>query len=206
VAPDGRWDGARSPSALVAAPAGTGESPEEALDAAVRRHLRAFGPAAADDVAVWIGRRPPEVRAALDRLGPELARFEDEAGRPLHDLPDAPRPEPDTPAPVRLLPWFDSVLLAYAHRHRARILPDAYRDRVYVKANLQWLPSIVVDGLVAGTWSIEAGRRAATLSLRPFEEPAPATRAAMVEEAERLVRFARPDVPAHEVTVLASTR
>ena len=198
---DGRWDGARPPAASVAPPAPASESPEEALDAVVRCHLRAFGPAAADDVAGWIGWRTPPVRQALERLGPELDRFEDESGRALHDLPDAPRPDPDVPAPVRLLPWFDSVLLAYALRHRARILPEPYRDRVYVRANLQWLPTFLVDGLVAGTWSVDANRREAVLSLRAFAPLAKSVRSALTEEAERLVRFLRPAAAVHRVTV-----
>lgn len=197
----GRWDGAKPPAASVAPPAPAHASAEEALDAVVRWHLRAFGPAAADDVAGWIGWRTPPVRAALERLGPELVRFRDEAGRTLHDLPDAPRPEPDAPAPVRLLPWFDSVLLAYAPRHRARILPEAYRDRVYLRANLQWLPTILVDGLVTGTWSVQAGRREAVLSLRPFAELPGPVRRELTDEAERLVRFLRPDASAHRVSV-----
>jgi len=159
--------------------------------------------AAAEDVAGWIGWRTPQVREALRRLGPELVSFEDEAGRALYDLPDAPRPDPGVPAPVRLLPWFDSVLLAYAPKHRSRILPDAYRDRVYVRANLQWLPTFLVDGLVAGTWSIQAGRREATLSLQPFAALAAPARKALVEEAERLVRFVRPAVATHHVAVQA---
>jgi hypothetical protein len=198
---DGRWDGAKPPSASVAPPAPASASPEEALDAVVRCHLRAFGPAAADDVAGWIGWRTPPVRAALERLGSELVRFEDESGRTLHDLADASRPDADVPAPVRLLPWFDSVLLAYAPRHRARILPEQYRDRVYVRANLQWLPTFLVDGLVAGTWSIAATRREAVLELRPFAPLARSVGTALTEEAERLVRFLRPAAAAHRVAV-----
>jgi hypothetical protein len=196
-----RWDGARPPAASMAPPEPASASDGEALDAVVRWHLRAFGPAAADDVAGWIGRRTPAVREALERLGSELVRFEDEAGRALHDLPDAPRPDPGVEAPVRLLPWFDSVLLAYAPRHRARILPEAYKDRVYVRANLQWLPTFLVDGLVAGTWSVQAGKREAALSLRPFTALSRPVRAELTGEAERLVRFLRPAARAHRVTV-----
>jgi len=200
----GRWDGARPPAGLVAAPEPACASVEEALDAVVRRHLRAFGPASADDVAGWIGWQTPPVRAALERLGTGLARFEDDGGRSLYDLPDSPRPDPEVPAPIRLLPWFDSVLLAYAPRHRARVLPEAYRDRVYVRANLQWLPTFLVDGLVAGTWSVEVARREATLTLRSFAALPRPTRAELTGEAERLVRFLRPAAAAHRVLVVAS--
>lgn len=196
----GRWDGARPPTGAMAAPEPACASSQEALDSVVSWHLRAFGPAAADDVAGWIGWRTPPVREALERLGPQLVRFEDESGRPLHDLPDAPRPEPGVPAAVRLLPWFDSVLLAYAPRHRAHILPEAFKDRVYVRANLQWLPTFLVDGLVAGTWSIGAGRREAAISLQPFAALAAAVRSELAEEAERLVRFMRPLATTHGVT------
>jgi winged helix DNA-binding protein len=192
---DGKW-GAKAPAALRAAPPGSPD-PDEALAAVVRRHLRAFGPASADDVASWIGWRTPPVRAALESL--ETARFEDEDGRTLHDLPGAPRPDPETPAPPRLLAAFDSVLLAYASKRRARILPDAYRDAVYERANLRIRPSFTVDGLVAGTWSIEVKRREATLTLRPLQRLARADRAALADEAEHLARAVQPGAKAHAV-------
>lgn len=72
---------------------------------------------------------------------------------------------------------------------------------VYVRANLQWLPTFLVDGLVAGTWSVRTGRREAALSLQPFVQLAPAVRSALVEEAEQLVRFVRPEAREHQVTV-----
>ena len=196
----GRWDGARPPAGAMAPPEPAPASSQEALDLVVRWHLGAFGPAAAEDAAGWIGWRTPPVRQSLERLVPRLVRFEDEAGRPLYDLPEAPRPEPGVLAPVRLLPWFDSVLLAYAPRYRARILPEAFKDRVYVRANLQWLPTFLVDGLVAGTWSVQAGRREATISLRPFTALAAPVRLELAEEAERLVRFMRPGATTHGVT------
>jgi hypothetical protein len=167
----------------------------------VLRHLRAFGPAGPEDVAGWIGWRTPPVREAFERLGADLERFEDEDGRALYDLPDAPRPDPEAPAPPRLLAAFDSVLLAYAAKRRGRILPDQHRDAVYERRNLQIRPSYLVDGLVAGTWSIEVKRREATLTLRPLERLARATRGALVDEAERLVRTLQPEAKGHAVVV-----
>ncbi len=217
---DGKW-GARAPTALRAAPglrdssdsreesgsrrdasaSGDAASPDAALETVVRRHLRAFGPAGAQDIASWIGWRVPPVRAALQRLGSELTRFEDEDGRPLHDLPDAPRPDPETRAPPRLLAAFDSVLLAYAAGRRARILPDAYRDAVYERANLRIRPTFLIDGLVAGTWSVEVRRREALLTLRALQRLSRSDRAALVQEAERLVGFLHPGATAHQVRV-----
>jgi Winged helix DNA-binding domain len=198
---DGAW-GTKAPSALVAAPRPRGAPKgDRALDEVVRRHLRAFGPAGPEDVAGWIGWRTPPVRAAFERLAADLAHFEDEDGRALYDLPDAPRPDPETPAPPRLLAAFDSVLLAYGAKRRARILPDAHRDAVYERRNLQIRPSYLVDGLVAGTWSVEVKRREATLTLRPLERLARATRTALVDEAERLARDLQPQAKAHNVLV-----
>jgi Winged helix DNA-binding domain len=198
---DGGW-GTKAPSALRAAPRPRGAPKgDKALDEVVRRHLRAFGPAGAEDVAGWIGWRTPPVRAALERLAPDLARFEDEDGRALYDLPDAPRPDPETPALPRLLAAFDSVLLAYAAKRRERILPNAHRDAVYERRNLQIRPSYLVDGLVAGTWSVEVKRREATLTLRPLERLARATRTELIDEAERLARAVQPQAKAHNVKV-----
>jgi hypothetical protein len=198
---DGTW-GTKAPSALLAAPRPHGAPKgDKALDEVVRRHLRAFGPAGPEDVAGWIGWRTPPVRAAFERLAPDLARFEDDGGRALYDLPQAPRPDPDTPAPPRLLAAFDSVLLAYAAKRRTRILPDAHRDAVYERRNLQIRPSYLVDGLVAGTWSIEVKLRVATLTLRPLERLARATRTQLVDEAQRLVRDLHPQAKAHDVVV-----
>ncbi len=201
VPADGAW-GTKAPSAVRAAPRPRGAPKgEKALDEVVRRHLRAFGPAGPDDVAGWIGWRTPPVREAFERLAGELESFQDEDGRALYDLPDAPRPDPETPAPPRLLAAFDSVLLAYAAKRRARILPDEHRDAVYERRNLQIRPSYLIDGLVAGTWSIEVKRREAALTLRPLERLARATRSELVDEAERLVRAQHPQAKGHAVVV-----
>lgn len=199
---DGRW-GARAPAGQMAAPTlpGAWPRPDDALVTVIRCHLRSFGPAAADDVAGWIGWRTPPVCQALEGLGTGVERLADESGRVLYDLPGAPRPGADVPAPVRFLPSFDSVLLAYAPRQRARILPHEYRDRAYVRANLRWLPTFLVDGLVAGTWSMETQRRTATLALHPFVPLAAEARTAVLEEGEGLLRFSHPGAATHHVTV-----
>ena len=99
---------------------------------------------------------------------------------------------------MRFLPWFDSVLLAYEPAHRSRILPSQHRDRVYLAKNLQWLPTVLVDGLVAGTWSVQSTKRLATLKVEMFGRLG-RERAELLEEGERLVRFLRPQASTHEV-------
>ena len=195
--------GPRTPTGLAAAPERPdGLELDAALDDVVRRHLRAFGPAGADDVAQWIGWTVGAVRAALERLEGELERFEDEGGRALYDLPDAPRPDVDGAPPVRLLPWFDSVLLAYAPGRRGRILPDEHREAVYNRKNLQIRPTFLVDGLVAGPWALEAKGKKAALMLTPLRKITKKTSKALVDEAEWLVRFLHPDASAPSVAVV----
>jgi hypothetical protein len=206
VPADGRW-GAKTPEAYTAAPRSAAIAPpapqafDEALARVIRRHLRAFGPASAEDVAGWLAWKTPPVRAALERLASELVRFEDEERRTLYDLPEAPRPDPEVPAPVRFLPSFDSTLLAYTSkgRARARIVPEACREPIYARGNLRILPTFLVDGLVAGTWEMEVRRREATLTLTPCVPLARAARKALVEEGEGLLRFSQPKASAHQV-------
>jgi hypothetical protein len=194
--PAGKGQGSRTPSQSDPSP-----SDAQALAEAVRRHLRGFGPASAEDAASWLGWRVKPVRAALEQLAPELVRVQDEGGRTLYDLPDAPRPDPETPAPVRLLAPFDSVLLAYEAKRRARIVPDAHREAIYERANLRVLPTFLIDGLVAGTWSMEVRRREATVTLRPFARLSGAPRKALLEEARALARAVQPDAQAHRAVV-----
>lgn len=189
--------GARS-----AVPLASPTSDDEALAFLVRHHLGAFGPAAVEDIASWAGvPRPAALRPVLEALAPELRRFRDEAGRLLYDLTGAPRPGADVPAPPRYLPWFDSLLLAYAPRFRGRVLPEPYRTAVIRTANLQVLPTFLVDGLVAGTWETRTRRRTAALVLRPFASLAARTRQALLAEGELLLRFLHADAGAHEVLV-----
>jgi hypothetical protein len=190
VPEDGTWT-SKTPMALLAAP--DLAAPKDALATVIRRHLRAFGPASAEDVASWIGFKVPPVRAALEGLDGLTA-----LGDRLYDLPDAPRPDADTPAPPRFLAAFDSALLAYPAKRRARIVPDELKDLIYVRKNLQVKPTFLLDGFVAGTWALEVKRREATLTLTTDAK----VPAALTKEGERLARWAHPGAKAHHVAVV----
>jgi hypothetical protein len=155
----------------------------------VRLYLAAFGPATMADARAWSGL--PNVTEAFEALRPSLVTFRDERTRELFDLPDAPRPDAETPAPVRLLPDFDNLLLA--HDDRSRIIADAHRPRV-ASANLQIAATFLVDGVVAGTWKIERKGKRAALTLRPFGSVAKKDLKALQEEAHRLLQFVEPDL------------
>ena len=131
-----------------------GHDPTEARVEMLRRYLTAFGPASRRDIVAWSMMRVPEIQRALDRLEP-LRRFRDEQGRELFDVPRGPLPDPETTAPVRFLPKWDNVLLAFADR--TRVLPEQYRKSV-IRTNGDMAQTFLVDGLVAGTWRVNEGR------------------------------------------------
>lgn len=170
-----------------------------ATRALARRYLGAFGPASAQDLQAWSG--VGGMRAVLDAMRDELVAFTDEGGRrELFDLPDAPRPDAGTPAPPRLLPEFDNVMLAW--EDRSRVIADEHRPLVTTK-NLRVRATFLVDGVIGGTWTITVKRRVAMLTLEPFAGTRTAKRALkdLQSEAERLVRLVEPDVKEHAVVV-----
>ncbi len=185
VPPRGIW-GKSGPAAHTTAEAWLGHTldPDPSLEEMVVRYLRAFGPATVKDVQTWSGlTRLGEV---TDRLRPRLITFRDESGKELFDLPDAPRPDPGTPAPPRFLPEFDNLILS--HADRARVIADEYRKAIASKNGM--VPAcVLVDGFVRGTWKTERTRRKATLVIEPFEPLIKKDRDALVEEGEQLLRF-----------------
>ena len=158
----------------------------------VTRYLQAFGPATPADFQTWSGLQ--KAKPLFDEL--DLATFTDEAGKTLYDVPDGPRPDEDTPAPVRFLPEFDNVLLSHAKRER--IIADEHKPHVFTK-NLRVKATYLVDGLVAGLWTAEKKRGVATLTLTPFGKLLKKTQAELEREGAALIRFLEPDAKTHEV-------
>jgi hypothetical protein len=141
----------------------------------VRRYLAAFGPATRADFAEWSGLRVGDAADAIDALEP-LRRFRDENGRELLDLPRAPLPPGDAPAPVRFLPKWDNTLLA--HKDRSRVLPEQYRKTV-VGPNGDVLLTFLVDGIVAGSWTAS---KEGAVTVEPFAPLPRAARRAVEDE------------------------
>ena len=164
-------------------------STEAALEEVVLRYLAAFGPATVKDVQAWCWLT--RLGAVVERLRPRLRAFRDEHGNELFDLPDAPRPDPDTPAPLRFLPEYDNALLS--HSDRTRITTPGYGERAFTRG------SFLVDGFVRGAWKITRRRNAATLLIELFEPLAKQDRADLTEEGERLLAFAAADAQARDV-------
>lgn len=144
--------------------------------ALVRRHLAAFGPATTADVRAWSGLAG--LPAAAAELRDELVTFRDDRGRELLDLPDAPRPDPDTPAPVRYLPAFDNAILGY--HDRSRIIDTEHRG-----LSVAGQRAVLVDGRVAATWAVDDG----TVVVTPLRRFTRAERVAVAEEGRELAAF-----------------
>jgi len=164
------------------------------LDDLVVRYLAAFGPATVMDMQAWSGLT--RLREAVDRLRPGLRTFRDEQGAELFDLPDAPRPGPDGPAPVRLVAEFDNLILS--HADRARIISEPNRQRMFTRNGI-FPGTVLVDGFVVGMWRLARSRGGAALVIEMFEPVAKRDRDAIVAEGGHLLAFAAPDAPAHDI-------
>ncbi len=196
VPPRGVW-GAGGQARYVTFESWTGREldGEPSIDAVVRRYLAAFGPASVLDVQNWSGLT--RVDRVVARLRGELVTFRDDRGRELFDVPDAPRPDADVPAPVRLLGEYDNALLGHADRRRV-IAPEF--PWTAMLAHGRSVNGLLVDGTLRATWWIERdGRRRARLGVRPWGALTTEERTEVEDEARRMLDFAAADVPDRDV-------
>jgi hypothetical protein len=173
--------------------------PDPDIGAVVRRYLAAFGPASVADAQTWAG--VTGLAEIFARLRPGLRVFRDEDGRELYDLPRAPRPAADTPAPVRLLADFDNILLSHADRRR--IIGDDARRALFSRNGI--MPGTVLsDGVVRGAWRLDRDRKqgTATLSVSPLSSFTKSEADDVTGEACRLLEFAAPEFD-HDVRIRA---
>jgi hypothetical protein len=184
VPPSGTWERRRADRLALAE---DWIGPEEGTEDEGRAHLtraylRAFGPAPWRDIASWSGVAVKDLRsAAQDRLA--LVRYLDEDGGELVDLDGLPVTDADVPAPVRFLPHWDANLLV--HARRTGVLPEPYRGRVFSTRNPFSVGTYLVDGAVAGAWSVRDGQ----VELDPFETLRSADQRAVEREREALAAF-----------------
>jgi hypothetical protein len=188
VPPRGIW-GATGPAALTPLESWLGAplDPEPSVDGLVLRYLGAFGPATVKDAQTWSGLT--RLREVVDRLRSKLRTFRDERGAELLDLPDAPRPDPDTPAPPRFLPEYDNVLLS--HADRTRVIPDG-RPVPLPPGNGGNVGTLLIDGCFWATWAIRRADGRATLTVTPFARLPRRDATAVAEEGTRLLAFTDP--------------
>ncbi|UJW84026.1 winged helix DNA-binding domain-containing protein [Devosia sp. SL43] len=142
--------------------AGTPVGPAIELPNLVLRYLAAYGPASVMDMQTWSGLT--KLAPAFEAIADQLVTFEGEDGRVLYDLPDGPRPDPDTPAPVRFMPEYDNVWLGFADRYR--IQPELARDRMVLVNG--YVAAYTVDGLIAGNWTLKRNKGDIAITILPF--------------------------------------
>ena len=181
--PSGTWEQRRaSLFALAEEWVGALDATEEAgIEHLARRYLGGFGPASRNDISSWSKVPRTKLDPVLSRM--TLRRFHDASGKELLDLPRAPLPDPETPAPARFLPTWDATLLV--HARRTGILPEAYRALVFSTKTPHSVGTFLVDGAVAGTWRYEAGR----VEITPFERLDRTVKRDLRDEADRLAAF-----------------
>jgi hypothetical protein len=126
------------------------------------------------------------LKQPVEELRAELRTFRDERGNELLDLPDAPLPSGETPAPPRFVPDYDNLVLSHADRRR--IISDEHRKKVFLSA-ARVRATFLIDGFVRGAWKVERARKTATLLIEPFEPLSTEDREVLQGEGERLVRF-----------------
>lgn len=183
VPPSGTWERRRA-DRLALADDWVGScdvSEAEGSTHLVRAYLRAFGPASWRDIASWSGVPISVVKQA--GAGLTLVEYRDEDGQVLVDLPDAPLPDPGTPAPVRFLPHWDANLLV--HARRTGLLSEACRPRIFSIRKPFSVGTYLVDGVVSGAWSLKDGR----IELDPFEELSTSDGRVVEREREALEAF-----------------
>jgi hypothetical protein len=183
VPPSGTWEHRRADLYAAAEDwVGPNDADAEAgRELLVRRYLAAFGPARAADIQGWAAIGLPRIKAVLERL--ELRRFRDEHGRDLVDLPRAPLPDPETPAPARFIPVWEAMLLV--HARRTGVLTEDFRPILFNSRLPASMSTFLLDGVVAGAWRYERGR----ILLQPFRKLTRAERAQLKDEQERLAAF-----------------
>jgi len=187
------WLADRDSSASPSPPLGldpTSMMQSTMLEQLVLRYLAAYGPASVADAQAWSGLS--RLREVTDRLGSRLRAFTGPDGADLLDLPDAPRPDPDVPAPPRFLPEYDNLLLSYAER--SRVIPHR-RPVPLPPGHGATVGTLLIDGLWQADWKISQG----VLEIEPFISLGPADRDAVAAEGERLLGFAAPAIAVRDV-------
>jgi hypothetical protein len=169
---------------------------EPSIDDLVVRYLAGYGPAAVMDVQAWCGLT--KLKEVVERLRPRLRAYRDDAGRELFDVPDAPLPDADTPAPVRFLPEYDNSLLGY--KDRTRMIGSEPRRRLGSDI-LGNFSTFLVDGFVAGRWKLTRERTAARITIEPVVRLSAPARTSLTEEGSRLAAFLVPHAETHEVRI-----
>jgi hypothetical protein len=161
----------------------------------IERYLRAFGPATVKDAQTWAGRTG--LAEGFGKLGTRLRRYEDERGRELWDVADGELEDEGVEAPVRFVAEYDNLVIG--HEDRTRVLPEEYRKRVFAGAG-RVMPTVLVNGFVAGIWKAETVKKVARLRVEVFGTWTKKVKAEAEREGLELLRFWDAKAVAQEVS------
>ena len=161
----------------------------------VLRYLRSYGPASVADMTTW--GRITGLGKTFDALRHRLVTFRDETGEELFDLPDGPRPDEDTPAPVRFLPLYDNAYLGYANRRR--MLSEETAHLINLFQNFK--PAVLIDGMVNAGWAIADGKGGSTIDIECYRTLTRSETRELKAEAEAFLLFMRPEAKSRAVTL-----
>ena len=140
---------------------------------------------------VW----PDRLREVTDRLKPRLRTFRGNDGKELLDLPDAPRPDSDTPAPPRFLPELNDVLLSHVAGAGSSTSGTGNgcwsRTGAVRNGAHRWFRASDVEA--------RGGAHAPTLTIEPFKRLSKKDADAVAEEGSRLLAFLAPEAEGRDV-------
>jgi hypothetical protein len=162
-------------------------SSTEAQCELLRKYSRAYGPATLHDFSHWAGIPMREVTPLRPLLAAELAEVPgDSKSFLLREDVAVMNNCSETEACIRLLPIFDSYLLA--HREKDHLLSARHYKRVY--RNQGWIsPVVLIDGAVAGVWSHKVQNKKLFIEIEPLSKLSKAAKAGIEREAESLAQY-----------------
>ena len=166
------------------------------LPSLFRRYLGGYGPASVMDFQTWTGMT--RLKSQLEPALGDLMVYQSESGSDIYDLPGATIAAPDALAPVRFLPEYDNLLIA--HRDRSRILPDAYRKKVFLSAG-RVIGTVLIDGFVGATWKVKTDKHGLTLTVKLFAAQPKDCLRAIEAEGDRLIRFFDDQASDHTILI-----
>jgi hypothetical protein len=166
-------------------------------EALVLRYLRAYGPASINDMQIWS--RLTKLSTEFEALRDQLVTFTDETGRTLYDLPDAPRPDAGTPAPVRFLPLYDNAYLGYDDRRRMLSEHTAEMTNMFQA----FKPAVLIDGVIDAGWVITAKKGTAVIEVESYRKLLKRESAEIEREGLAFLRFMEPEAKSWEVTFVS---
>jgi DNA glycosylase AlkZ-like len=169
---------------------------DEAVIEIVDRYFSSHGPATIKDFAWWSGLRVSDAWFGIERASPRLR--EEVVDGTSYYMPRNPARPAATQRSAYLLPAFDEYLVGYSDR--SAILGSKETQKwireakvAVVHSNGIFLPTLVVDGEVAGTWKRTNAKAGLVITLLPFRKLSGKEMAEVGEQVDVYAKFLETD-------------